>query len=157
MQHLWEVGPWNLHVLETGLSSESSVLLVTGLGMVFHGHAPFHFLWKALGSTVRRSQFLLCAREAKEPPQWALSQAWRKCEEEDIRHPPDLLCLGGGRMGVGGPTVRWFLGDSGLHGSLENLGRRAPSASEAVVAEGCEMLIDVHGGGTERQEEEVRI
>ena len=72
------------------------------------------------------SQFVLCARESKEPPKWALSSAWHKCEE-DIRHPPDLLCV---EM-LGEIQITWFIG---------KLGKESSTAAEAVVAEGCAML-----------------
>ena len=83
---------------------------------------------------VRVSQFVLCARESNEPPEWALSRAWRQCEES-IRHPPDLLCLqktpnAGAASIHGGFHITWF---------IKKLG--GSSASEAVVAEGCEMLM----------------
>ena len=80
---------------------------------------------------VRTSQFVLCARESKEPPQWALSKAWRKCEEEDIRHPPDLLCID---EHGGGIQITWFIG---------KLGKESSTAAEAVVAEGCAMLLNL--------------
>ena len=79
--------------------------------------------------TVRTSQFVLCARESKEPPEWALSKAWRKCEE-DVRHPPDLLCA---FSNGGGIQVTWFIG---------KLGKESSTAAEAVVAEGCAMLMN---------------
>ena len=79
--------------------------------------------------TVRTSQFLLCARESKEPPEWALSSAWRKCEE-DIRHPPDLLCI---FENGGGIQIAWFIG---------KLGKESSTAAEAIVAEGCAMLMN---------------
>ena len=88
--------------------------------------------------TVRTSQFVLCAREAKEPPWWALSQAWHKCEGEDIRHPPDLLCI---FENGGGIQITWFIGKLG-----------GSSASEAVVAEGCEMLMKFTEEGQKKKE-----
>ena len=81
---------------------------------------------------VRMSQFVLCARESKEPPEWALSKAWRKCEE-DVRHPPDLLCIFSNKGKIaGGIRITWFIG---------KLGKESSTAAEAVVAEGCEMLM----------------
>ena len=74
----------------------------------------------------RMSQFVLCARESKEPPEWALSSAWHKCEE-DIRHPPDSLCIYGFVI-----RITWFIG---------KLGKESSAAAEAVVAEGCAMLM----------------
>ena len=90
--------------------------------------------------TVKTSQFLLCARESKEPPEWALSSAWRKCEE-DSRHPPDLLCaLGLAEIKF---QITWFIG---------KLGKESSTASEAVVAEGCAMLIELTEEGQKKKE-----
>ena len=97
---------------------------------------------------VKTSQFVLCARESKKPPQWALSQAWGKCEvQEDVRHPPDLLCTKGlvherGGFHEGGSSahiamglrITWFIG---------KLGEESSTATEEVVAEGCAMLIEL--------------
>ena len=87
--------------------------------------------------TVRMSQFLLCARESKEPPEWALSSAWRKCEE-DIRHPPDLLCID---EHGGGIQITWFIG---------KLGKESSTAAE-VVAEGCAMLMNLTEEGQKKK------
>ena len=90
--------------------------------------------------TVRTSQFVLCARESKEPPKWALSQAWGKCEvQEDIRHPPDLLCI---FENGGGIQITWFIG---------KLGKESSTAAEAVVAEGCAMLMNLTEEGDEKK------
>ena len=112
-QHLWESDHGICMYLKRGCSE------VQYIGPRYNSSQSPTVSFGKPWDPVRRSQFLLCAREAKEPPWWALSQAWRKCEEEDIRHPPDLLCSGWG----GGTLVRvrWNMGDSGLHGSLENL------------------------------------
>ena len=90
---------------------------------------------------VRASQFVLCARESKEPPEWALSRAWRKCEE-DIGHPPDLLCALApqGQIKI---RVTWFIG---------KLGKESSTAAEAVVAEGCEMLMKFTEEGEKKKE-----
>ena len=79
---------------------------------------------------VRTSQFVLCARESKEPLEWALSRAWGKCEE-DSTHPPDLLCASGpvGEINI---RITWFIGKLG-----------SSTAAEAVVAEGCAMLLNL--------------
>ena len=86
--------------------------------------------------TVRTSQFVLCARESKEPLEWALSSAWRKCEE-DIRHPPDLLCIFNG----GGIQITWFIG---------KLGKESSTAAE-VAAEGCAMLMEFTEEGQKKK------
>ena len=78
---------------------------------------------------VRMSQLVLCARESKEPPYWALSSAWGKCKE-DSRHPPDLLCASG-PVGEIKFRITWFIGKLG----------KESSTAEAVVAEGCAMLM----------------
>ena len=92
---------------------------------------------------VRMSQFVLCARESKEPPEWALSKAWRKCEEEDIRHPPDLLCTRKKYDGDDGRIqITWFIG---------KLGKESSTAAEAVVAEGCAMLMNPTEEGDEKK------
>ena len=88
--------------------------------------------------TVRTSQFVLCARESKEPPEWALSSAWRKCEE-DIRHPPDLLCI---FENGGGIQITWFIG---------KLGKESSTAAEAVVADGCAMLMNLTEEGEKKK------
>ena len=88
--------------------------------------------------TVRTSQFVLCARESKEPPEWALSSAWRKCEA-DIRHPPDLLCI---FENGGGIQITWFIG---------KLGKESSTAAEAVVAEGCAILMNLTEEGDEKK------
>ena len=84
------------------------------------------------------SQFLLCAREAKEPPEWALSRAWRKCEE-DIRHTPDLLCTDEGQIRI---RITWLIG---------KLGKESSAAAEAVVAEGCAMLMKLTDKGEKKK------
>ena len=89
--------------------------------------------------TMRTSQLLLCSRESKEPPQWALSRAWRKCEE-DVRHPPDLLCT---LENDGGIRITWFIG---------KLGEESSAAAEAVVAEGCAMLMKMTEEGQKKKE-----
>ena len=86
---------------------------------------------------VRKSQLLLCAREAKEPPEWALSSAWHKCEE-GVRHPPDLLCAF-----TGGIQITWFIG---------KLGKESSTAAEAVVADGCAMLMNLTEEGEKKKE-----
>ena len=91
-------------------------------------------------SASRMSHFLLCARESTEPPQWALSGAWGKCEQEDIRHPPDLLCTDQGHIRI---QITWFIG---------KLGKEASTASEAVVEEGCAMLMKFTEEGQKKKE-----
>eukprot|EP00434_Breviolum_minutum_P010298 symbB.v1.2.009088.t1/scaffold570.1/size221114/3 len=97
----------------------------------------FHRDW----DPVRTSQFILCGREAKEPPQWALSRAWSKCEE-DIRHPPDLLCASdlAGEIKF---QITWFIG---------KLGKESSTAAAAVVAEGCAMLMKLTEEGEKKKE-----
>ena len=97
--------------------------------------------------TVRTSKLLLCARESMKLPQWALSGAWRKCKE-DMRHPPDLLCIAAdatGRTSVfdGGIRITWFIG---------KLGKESSTAAEAVVAEGCAMLMKLTEKGQKKKE-----
>ena len=67
-------------------------------------------------TTVRMSEFLLCARESKEPPKWALSEIGASAKKTS-----STLQIYSARGGAA--TVRW---ESRLHGLLENLGRRAP-------------------------------
>ena len=125
-QHLWESDRAKCMYLKRGCSE------VQCIGPHYNFSDSPLSSWGKPWDPVRRSQFVLCAREAKEPPQWALSRAWRKCEE-DIRHPPDLLCLGEKdirRSIDGGFRITWF---------IKRLG--GSSASKAVVAEGCEMLM----------------
>ena len=93
-------------------------------------------------TTVRTSQFLLCAREAKEPPEWALSRDWGKCEE-DIKHPPDLLCSWWGSHGQMGIQITWFIG---------KLGKESSTAPEAVVADGCVRLMNLTEEGEKKKE-----
>ena len=105
---------------------------------------------------VRTSRFVLCARESsKEPPEWALSRAWGKCEEDpdirhpDIRHPPDLLCtFASANKGshtkhmVGGIRITWFIG---------NLRKESSPVAQAVVAEGCAMLMKFSEEGQKKK------
>ena len=93
-------------------------------------------------TTVRMSEFLLCARESKEPPEWALSRDWGKCEE-DIKHPPDLLCSWWGSRGQMGIQITWFIG---------KLGKESSTAAEAVVADGCAMLMNLTEEGQKKKE-----
>ena len=87
--------------------------------------------------TVRRSQFVLCARESKEPPEWALSSAWRKCKNGT---PPDLLCTFSDSAGA--IQITWFIG---------KLGKESSTAAEAVVAEGCAMLMKLTEEGQKKK------
>ena len=110
----------------------------------------FHRDW----DPVRTSQFILCARESKEPPEWALSRAWSKCEEEeeeDIRHPPDSLCTFKADVMVRGTLldkitlrfrITWFIGKLG----------KESSAAEAVVGDGCAMLMNLTEEGQKKKE-----
>ena len=87
------------------------------------------------------SQFVLCAREAKEPPQWALSGAWGKCLQNG-RHPPDLLCVET-PISVREIRIAWFIG---------KLGKESSTAAEAVVAEGCAMLMKLTEEGQKKND-----
>ena len=136
-QHLWESDRAKCMYLKRGCSE------VQCIGPHYNSSDSPLSSWGKPWDPVRRSQFVLCAREAKEPPQWALSRAWRKCEE-DIGHPPDLLCLGEKdiRRGIdGGFRITWF---------IKRLG--GSSASEAVVAEGCAMLMKFTQEGEKKKE-----
>ena len=98
----------------------------------------FHRDW----DPVRTSQFILCARESKEPPEWALSKAWRKCKE-DVRHPPDLLCANYWHGLDWGIRITWFIG---------KIGKESSTAAEAVVAEGCAMLMKLTEEGEKKKQ-----
>ena len=94
---------------------------------------------------VRTSQLVLCARESKEPPEWALSPAWDKCQEEDIRHP-DLLCIFSNKGKIaGGIQITWFIGKLGEESST------AAEVAAEVVAEGCAMLMNLTEEGEKKK------
>ena len=142
-ERLWESDRATCMYLKRGCSEVM-------IGLHYDGSTStvsFHRDW----DPVRTSQFILCAREAKEPPEWALSRAWSKCEEEDIRHPPDLLCTFKADVWVRGESVRkitlgfritWFIGKLG----------KESSAAEAVVADGCAMLMNLTEEGEKKKE-----
>ena len=142
-ERLWESDRATCMYLKRGCSEVM-------IGLQYHASTStvsFHRDW----DPVRTSQFLLCAREAKEPPEWALSRAWSKCEEEDIRHPPDLLCTFKADVWVRGEflqkitlrfRITWFIGKLG----------KESSAAEAVVADGCAMLMNLTEEGQKKKE-----
>ena len=92
--------------------------------------------------TVRTSQFVLCARESKEPPYWALSRYWHKCKNS-TGYPPDLLCTFSNKGKIAGIQITWFIG---------KLGNESSTAAEAVVAEGCAMLMNLTEEGEKKKE-----
>ena len=154
--------PWQCHFpssVDHLMTSDRATCIYLKRGCVTVEYAGRHynsseFLLLRMSSdptqAVRTSQFLLCALEAKEPPEWALSRAWGKCEvQEDIRHPPDLLCTqgtvhAGGSSGpiAMGLRITWFIG---------KLGKESSAAAEAVVAEGCAMLMKLTKEGEKKK------
>jgi len=103
-----------------------------------NGSVQMDLLLHFSGIATGMFQLLLCARESKEPPKWALSRDWGKCEQ-DIKHPPDSLCV----EILGEIRITWFIG---------KLGKESSTAAEAVVEEGCAMLMKFTEEGQKKKE-----